>query len=719
MRISDYGKYKGIIVSVALFLLLDASVLLLNFYISFEIADDAVGVNVAGRQRMLSQRMMKSLLDIKVSQDADESVVEAINELRNTTVLFDTTLEAFRTGGNTLGTAGSQVEINRVDSEEGRLAVIDAGQIWQPYLEKVDDLLSVNPIENLGFFSERLEEAIEYGSQKNLVLLKLMNTLTTDLEQVASSKATRLRIIQTIGISLAIINFFIIMFHFVRQLRESDERVDAARGETQEILDTVNEGLFLLDNDLIIGEQHSRELKTIFGRDDFPGQSFDSLLKNVVSEKDLSTAHSFIKLLFRPNVKASLIGDLNPLNEVEIHISNDEGVYESKFIKFSFSRVHSEDSSLNILVTVSDITRQVQLAKELESAKQQGEQQMEMLTSIIHADFDMLLMFIDNSYKTFEQINEVLRESSKSRSQLQDKANAIGALVHGFKGESSALSLDQFVSLAHDFEDQIAALKGKADLTGNDFLKLTVMLDRMMDQTEATEKLVDKLRLVADKSTEDCNQKVAMSDRHNWDHLHELTASVAARQGKQVELIHAGLNDHVLEQDLLQKLNSITIQFIRNAISHGIELPDQRIQASKKPVGKILVRFAKRNDGSYEYVFQDDGAGFNLEAIRARAIEAGIADEAQAARMDHKQLISMIFEPDLSTQGQVDSDSGRGVGMVAVKDMVNELAGKMTVGFRKGVGSTFSISIPPQLAGIEIVDEIEMTGNIGEIAVNA
>ena len=58
----DTGKYRGIIISVALFLLLDASVLLLNFYISFEIADDAESVNIAGRQRMLSQRTMKSYL---------------------------------------------------------------------------------------------------------------------------------------------------------------------------------------------------------------------------------------------------------------------------------------------------------------------------------------------------------------------------------------------------------------------------------------------------------------------------------------------------------------------------------------------------------------------------------------------------------------------------------------------------------------------------------
>lgn len=138
MRLLDLGKYKGIIVSVALFLLLDASVLLMNFYISFEISEDAVGVNIAGRQRMLSQRTMKSLLDTQVSIAQPE---RPITELRKTAALFDQTLHAFANGGETPGANGKPAQLNKISSDAS-IAAVSAGQnLWSPYKAYIDSLL--------------------------------------------------------------------------------------------------------------------------------------------------------------------------------------------------------------------------------------------------------------------------------------------------------------------------------------------------------------------------------------------------------------------------------------------------------------------------------------------------------------------------------------------------------------------------------------------------
>lgn len=521
-----------------------------------------------------------------------------------------------------------------------------------------------------------------------------MNDLTVDLESVASSKATRLRIIQTVGISLAIINFFIIMFHFLRQLRESDERIDAARKETQEILQTVNEGLFLIDEEFVIGKQYSAELESIFDRKDFAGLHFSDLLKDVISEKDMETTHSFIKLLFQRNVKQQLIGDLNPLNQIEIHLPLKEGGYESKYLSFSFSRAVHDQKINHVLVTVTDITRQIRLSHELETAKAQNEQQLELLSSLLNADPRMLPIFITNSLSTFEKINQTLSVPARTRDQFLAKANTIYAHIHSFKGEASALDLDHFVERAHEFEEALEQVKTKTSIAGTDFLKLTVLLNQIIQRIESAQSLADKLRNfsgIAKASNE--SQKVHL----DWQHLQHLATKIANKQDKVVAVTHSGLNDPMLSPGAQSALNAIAIQLTRNAVIHGIETKQERFNAQKPEQGQIDIRLARRGaDNTIQFSFSDDGQGLNLNQIRQSAIATGLISEVDADAMSTKETISLIFSPSLSTTQGVDEDAGRGIGMHSIKTLVQELGGKIAISSRKHVGCTFTIVFPSQ-----------------------
>lgn len=699
LGLNKYSKYKGILVSIILFIILDASVMVMNFYISFQIADDAVGVNIAGRQRMLSQRMMKSLFDIQASAENPTELQRAIDELALTTNLFNTTLIAFDEGGETKGATGDRVTLEPVKDPASLAAIDVAKEMWAPYHDKIITLLNAHNAGNVESIAAGLSGAIAYGKTNNLKLLKEMNNLTVALEKVASSKAANLRMVQMVGISLALVNFFIIIFHSFRQLRESDEKIDAARQETREILDTVNEGLFLVDNDLIIGDQHSKVLSNIFNREDLGGKHFEDLLRSLVSEKDMTTAQSYIKLLFKKSVKQSLVGDLNPLNEVEIHLSQEDGSYQSKFLSFSFSRVQTKTGISHILVTVSDITEQVKLARELEETKGRSEQQLEMLTGLLQANSDMVPVFLDNSFKTFNLINQNLKMPARSTLAYQDKANKIFSLIHNFKGEASALELDRFVELATEFEDQLAKLKAQSELSGNDFLPLTMQLNDIIKYAEASRKLVDKLSTLVHTGTD---SSVATIKRKDWKHLHDLSQSVAQRQGKEVEVITSGLNDFELPDEYYQTINSISVQFIRNAISHGIETPEDRAKSQKQGKGEISIHLYRRANGSLQYVFEDNGSGINPDLIRRKAISKGIITEDQAELMERKQIISLIFDPDFTTKDQVDEDAGRGVGMSAIRESIKDLNGKINISNRIGYGCKFTVNFPfrPPLAAM-------------------
>ena len=682
-----FGKYKGIIISVALFLLLDASVLLLNFYISFEIADDALDVNLAGRQRMLSQRTMKSLLDTEVSKELPEQLQRSLTELENTKNLFDKTLTAFDQGGETLSANGESIFLNAANSDVSEQAIAEAKKIWSPYLTQINTVLLAHKQGDPVEFNEQLAQAIVYGQANNLALLKLMNTLTVELESIASSKATRLRWIQTVGISLAVLNFFIIMFHFIRQLRESDEKIENARKETQEILTTVDEGLFLLDENLTIGEQHSRSLFELFNRSTIAGQSFEELIKEMVSEKDLTTAHSFVKLLFKPSVKEKLIGDLNPLNQVEVHIHQADGSFTNKYLKFAFSRAMLDDKISHILVTVKDISSEIKLTQQLEEAKSQSNQQIELLYSITKKSPEMLSMFINNAQKTLDKINQHLKSPGSDRYDLIAKANKVFALMHNFKGEASALELDQLAALAHKFEDDIQALREKNTISGSDFLGLAVILNTLLGQLESISKLSHHFSSLM--LTEKPSQTT-----YDWVHLQQLASNIAEKQNKSVEIIHSGLNDHTLPGSMAENLNGVLVQLIRNSVSHGIEPVDKRIKYQKPERARIIISVARRADDSYHVTFTDDGRGFDFNKIRARAVKEGLLSATEATNAGRKQLMLLIFNDGFSTNENSDEDSGRGMGMHAITQQLREINGKLSISTRASKGTRITIRIP-------------------------
>ncbi len=697
----DFGKYRGIIISVALFLLLDASVLIFNFYVSYEIADDAVGVNLAGRQRMLSQRMAKTLLVLDASKDDPIAFKNAVDELQLSKGLFDETLSGFINGGQARGAGKDIVTLEPVRNRLGKDSLQNTLQLWLPYKKSIE--IFADTLARGEDYSSALAVAVALARTHNLTMLASMNDLTVSLEQVAASKATRLRAIQTLGICLAIINFLFIMLHFVRQLRDSDKVIEKARRETTEILETVNEGLFLIDKDLVIGEQHSAKLSDVLGKQQFGGQSFQSLLENIVSAKDADTARGFIELLFDQKIKEKLIGDLNPLNNVEVNIANQSGGFLTKHLQFSFARAYQKNDDdiaeiSHVLVTVLDITEQVKLERALNESRKHNESQLEMITSLLHTHPGLLREFIANSFNCFNRINNVLRQPAKTNQAVRDKAVNIFREIHNFKGEAASLKLEFFETAAHKMEDTLAELRDKQDLTGNDYLGLTVQLENLISYTQQVEHLTEKLgqfAIVSGNKAKTVSTPVA-SNRpgRTWDHLHEFVQNIAARNGKLVKLVASGLSELELEPGYEQQLKEIVIQLLRNSVVHGIETPSDRELCEKPMEGRIDLRLAKISDTEMELTVMDDGAGLDYDAIREKAFASGKWPEDEIESWTNKHLLGLIFHEGFSTAPEVSKDAGRGVGMEAVMNHVLEHRGKITVSSRRSRHCRFVITLP-------------------------
>lgn len=691
------GKYRGILISVALFILLDASVMILNFYVSFEISADAVGINLAGRQRMLSQRMAKSLYVLNSESADSKEFQDAVAELKNSESVFDETLRAFSSGGEAHNANKELIQLPQVKSAEGQQSLKTATDLWQPYKTSIDQLLA--DIAAQRDYVESLAAALAQAKQKNVVLLGHMNDLTINLEQVASSKASRLRLIQTIGISLAVINFLFIMLHFLRQLRDSDAVLEKARNETTEILQTVNEGLFLVDEHLTIGSQYSKQLLEILGVTEIAGLNFQSLLENIISEKDAETARGFIELLFDKKVKAKLIGDLNPLNLVEVNIAQTSGGFLTKYLQFSFARAQLGGDISHVLVTVLDVSEKVRLEKALAETKKHSESQIELLTSLLHTPPSLLKEFINNSYECYNRINNVLRQPAKTTQLLKEKTVSIFREIHNFKGEAASLKLEYFETRAHAIEDTLQELRNKPDITGNDYLHLAVQLESLISYTQQVQQLTEKLALFGhyeSKESGAISEKSVLGARQQdgWSHLGDFVKTIAQRNGKLVKFVSSGLHEIALETNYAHQVKEMCIQLLRNAVIHGIESPQDRELTEKPLEGRIDLRMAKISETEMEISVMDDGKGLDYGAIREKAIESGRWSESEIESWGNKHLLALIFHEGFSTAKEVSKDAGRGVGVESVMNHVLQHRGKITVSSQRGRHCRFVITLP-------------------------
>lgn len=171
---------------------------------------------------------------------------------------------------------------------------------------------------------------------------------------------------------------------------------------------------------------------------------------------------------------------------------------------------------------------------------------------------------------------------------------------------------------------------------------------------------------------------------------------LAIERGKQIEIEVSGA-DTELDRTLVDLIYEPLLHLLRNAVDHGLETPDEREGCGKSATGKIRMR-AYHEGNQVVIEVSDDGRGINREALKERAVSSGVITEAQAAGMTDEDILDLIFASGLSTAREVTRLSGRGVGMSAVKSVVEDLRGSIAVESEIGQGSTFVLRMPLTLA---------------------
>ena len=171
-----------------------------------------------------------------------------------------------------------------------------------------------------------------------------------------------------------------------------------------------------------------------------------------------------------------------------------------------------------------------------------------------------------------------------------------------------------------------------------------------------------------------------------------LVRDVARQLGKQVELQIGGGSTEV-DRDILEKLEAPLTHLLRNAVDHGLETPEERVEAGKPAEGSIRLE-ASHQAGMLHVIVQDDGRGIDVERVRARVAERGLAGPEIVSRLSEAELLEFLFLPGFTTAESVTEISGRGVGLDAVQTVVQEVGGAVRVDTRPGRGTTFTLQLP-------------------------
>jgi two-component system chemotaxis sensor kinase CheA len=182
-----------------------------------------------------------------------------------------------------------------------------------------------------------------------------------------------------------------------------------------------------------------------------------------------------------------------------------------------------------------------------------------------------------------------------------------------------------------------------------------------------------------------------------YEKMSRIVRKISREQGKRVELKFFGA-DTELDKLIVEDISDPMMHIIRNAIDHGIESRDLRVEQGKNEKGTI--RISSYQKGNHVVIeIEDDGGGIDIEKVKNKALQKGLVNDISS--VSDRDAIDFIFLPGFSTNETVSEVSGRGVGMDVVKNNISAISGMVDIETRKGEGSRFIITLPITLAIIK------------------
>jgi two-component system chemotaxis sensor kinase CheA len=459
-----------------------------------------------------------------------------------------------------------------------------------------------------------------------------------------------------------------------RKVEERTQQLDERNQGMRLVLDNVAQGFLTIDSHGVMAAERSRVVEEWLGPSE-PGATLPAFLA--------THDEGFAKWLSLglTELKEALLPTELVLDQIPKHLS-----VGNRIIEIAYRPIGVSETPERLLVVMTDVTDQL--------ARERAErEQRELVAMFQHISVDR--QGVEDFIREGASLVDALRNERAREVQLR--------LIHTLKGNCGMYGLEMYAATAHSIESELAetstgvseeqrvtlvgmwkeAIARVGRLLGSprrDVLEITVA-----ELTDALERVRagapgNEITLLLEEWTRE-----PVSRR--FDRLSRQARSLARRLAKpepQIEITSNGLR---LDARVLSPFWNALVHVVRNAVDHGIE-DDQTRTASGKPTAGKLEFVAQRSAAHIVLEVRDDGRGVAWEEVRSRAVRFGLPSESR------DDLVLALLSDGMTTRESVSDVSGRGVGLAAVAQTVNELSGTIEVDSQSGVGTTFRFRFP-------------------------
>ena len=488
--------------------------------------------------------------------------------------------------------------------------------------------------------------------------------------------------------------------------KDLDRKVIEKTSAIRSLFDNAEQGFLSIKEDLKVESEYSFKCCEIFGCD-ISCKSLPKLIGGEDTEQE-----EYINTLLQ---KVFMLKD-EAKREVYLSLLPKELAIGDKLINIGYKMLdsHTEASELACMLILTDITD-----KNLLEMKLEHEQSiLKMCVKVVTNHNDFVDVVID--YRDFceNRIAKIVNYGAE----VENRYAELFRVVHTFKGTFAYFEMQNIANKLHDFETKIYNLstegQGHEDLAGlfhdnrpeewlkEDFAilgdvlgKRYLKLDKLVVAEESKLKEIENRILASFTGSEsvtlvkDIRKLRYRSIKDMLGHYPGYCIRISERLKKPLKEFEIQGSEIEVDPEIYMELSKVMIHIFRNMVDHGIEPPEERIRKGKSELGNIKCSILAKED-RIEIFAGDDGAGIDIERVKTIAVEKGLIAPEEAASTSCEEILQLLFTDGFTTVNEITELSGRGVGLAAVKGEVMRLKGSIEVKTKKGIGTSFHITVP-------------------------